>query len=72
MFEMTPIESLLGNPVEPTELSDYPVQQELFQMLEQWCYPLDVLYFKQWAKSLGENLLYRKRLIYCFSVVACS
>jgi hypothetical protein len=30
MFEMTPIEALLGNTIEPTELSDYPVQQELF------------------------------------------
>jgi hypothetical protein len=25
--------SLLGKPVEPTELSDYPVQQDLFQTL---------------------------------------
>ena len=33
MFEMTPIEALLGKPVEPTELSDYPVQQDLFQTL---------------------------------------
>ena len=33
MFEMTPIEALLGKPVEPTELSDYPVQHELFQTL---------------------------------------
>jgi len=35
MFEMTPIEALHGKPVEPTELSDYPVQQELFQTLGQ-------------------------------------
>ena len=33
MFEMTPIETLLGKPVEHTELSDYPVQQDLFQTL---------------------------------------
>jgi hypothetical protein len=33
MFEITPIEALLGKPVEPTELSDYPVQQDLFQTL---------------------------------------
>ena len=33
MFEMTPIEALLGKPVEPNELSDYPVQQDLFQTL---------------------------------------
>jgi hypothetical protein len=31
MFEMTSIETLFGQPVEPTELSDYPVKQELFQ-----------------------------------------
>jgi hypothetical protein len=34
MFEMTPIETLLSKPVEPTELSDYPEQQDLFQTLE--------------------------------------
>jgi len=33
MFEMTPIETLLGKPVDPNELSDYPVQQDLFQTL---------------------------------------
>jgi hypothetical protein len=33
IFEMTPIEALLGNLVEPTELSYYPVQQEMFQTL---------------------------------------
>ena len=33
MFEMTPIETLLGKPVEHTELSDYPVQQDLSQTL---------------------------------------
>lgn len=33
MFEMTSIETLLGRPVEPTELSDYPIQQDLFQTL---------------------------------------
>jgi len=33
MFEMMRIETLLGKPVEPTELSDYPVQQDLFQTL---------------------------------------
>ncbi len=33
MFEMTLIEALQGNPVVPTELSDYPVQQDLFQTL---------------------------------------
>ena len=33
MFEMTPIEALLGKPIEPTELSDYPVQQDLFRTL---------------------------------------
>ena len=33
MFEITAIETLLGRPVEPTELSDYPIQQDLFQTL---------------------------------------
>ncbi len=33
MFEMASIETLLGRPVEPTELSDYPTQQDLFQTL---------------------------------------
>ena len=33
MFEMTSIETLLERPVEPTELSDYPIQQDLFQTL---------------------------------------
>jgi hypothetical protein len=33
MFEITPIETLLGKPVELTELPDYPVQQDLFQTL---------------------------------------
>jgi hypothetical protein len=28
-----PIETLLGKPVEPNELSDYPVQQDRFQTL---------------------------------------
>jgi hypothetical protein len=33
MFEMTSIETILGLPVEPTELSDYPIQQALLQTL---------------------------------------
>jgi hypothetical protein len=30
---MTPIEALLDKSVEPSKLSDYPVQQDLFQTL---------------------------------------
>jgi hypothetical protein len=33
MFETTPIETLLGRPVEPTEPGNLPVQQDLFQTL---------------------------------------
>ena len=31
---MTSSETLLGRPVEPTELSDYAIQRDLFQTLE--------------------------------------
>ncbi len=37
MFEVTPTKALCSKPIEPTKLSDYPVQQELFQTLEHWC-----------------------------------
>jgi hypothetical protein len=34
MFEITAIETLLGRPVEPTELSDYPIGRLLKEVSE--------------------------------------